>query len=92
MDAEPIRMRVYGMFRMTRTGYLIVQGTLAAALVAAILWWVLSGMADRWRHVWVLYRLQWIFGALLIFESIETYFMLSAFHRKQRIAERSRRR
>jgi hypothetical protein len=92
MDAEPIRIRVYGLFRMTRRSYLIIQGMVGLVLVAAILWWLLSGFVNNWPNIWLLRNLHWLIAAVLVYETLETYFVLSAFHMKQRIAERSRRR
>jgi hypothetical protein len=92
MAEPPIRMRVYGLFQLTRKGYLVLQGLIGAVLAAGILWWLLAGMGRQWPNVWALVNLHWILAALLICEAFETYFMLSAFHHKRRIAERERRR
>ncbi len=92
MAEEAIRIRVYGLLRMTRGGYLILQGVLMALLVALIFWWLLAGMPQRFAGQWFPQNLHWLFVAGLVFEAFETYFVLSAFHHKQRIAERAKRR
>jgi len=91
MSDEPIRIRVYGLLRLTRRAYLVLQFLTMALLLGLVFWWPLAGMPRRFSGNWLLRNLHWLFVAGLVFMVFETYFMLSAFHHKQRIADRAKR-
>ena len=91
MTEEPIRVRVYGLVRLTRGGYLVLQSVLYAGLVGLLTWWLAAGMHHRFAGNMLLRNLQWLFVAGLMFITFDMYFVLGSFHRKHRIAERVRR-
>ena len=94
---EPVRVRVYGLFPLTKRRYLgqAVAGVVATLLVFVGWWFAWPPMRDRLTRpglppsairdviVAVMNNVPWILLAVLVYKGIEVFFVLRAFARKE---------
>ena len=92
----PVRVKVYGLFGMTRRTYLVCQAlTLVvglAALAFAMSWRpvAVSLPTDRQRFFLTLFQLfPWLVLLILLLGALETWLVLRQFARKQAEADRA---
>src|SRR5947209_5155259 len=99
----PVRVRVDGVFNMTRRTFLVVQAiTLLVCLAAmataiwAPFWWPVvknrdGALTPRQRALLLLLDwLPWVALVVLVFEALKTWLVLRQFARKQAEADRAR--
>ena len=94
-NVEPVRVRVYGLYPLTKRRYLTqaVAGVVMAALIFVGWWFGWPPLRDRLAQrelpatmafvVAVLNHVPWILLAALAFKAVEVYFVLRAFARKE---------
>jgi hypothetical protein len=99
---EPVRVKVYGLFSLTKRRYLTQAGTGGVFVVLIFAgWWFgwpplrdrltgaeASASAFRDLLVAVLNNVPWILLAVLVYKAIEVFFVLRAFARQ--LASRGR--
>ena len=92
---EPVRVKVYGLFSLTKRRYLAqaVAGVIFAVLILVGWWFGWPPLRDRLMGaqapasavrdflVAVLNNLPWILLAVLVYKAIEVFFVLRAFAR-----------
>jgi hypothetical protein len=93
---EPVRVKVYGLFSLTKRRYLTqaVTGGVFVLLIFAGWWFGWPPLRDRLTHaeapasafrdllLAVLNNMPWILLALLVYKAIEVFFVLRAFNRR----------
>jgi hypothetical protein len=92
---EPVRVKVYGLYPLTKRRYLTqaVAGVVMAVLILVGWWFGWPPLRDRLMQrelpaamtavVAVLNNVPWILLAALVFKAIEVFFVLRAFARKE---------
>jgi len=92
---EPVRIKVYGLFSLTKRRYLTqaVAGVVVAALLLIGWWFGWPPLRDRLTQhelpaamavvVAVLNNVPWILLAAVAFKAIEVFFVVRAFVRKE---------
>jgi hypothetical protein len=94
----PVRVKVYGLFRMTRRTYLALQSlflVVVATAVAVGLWWprktLTAGNLTQRQKVFLLMldMLPWVALVFLLLGGLETWLILRRFARKQAEADRA---
>jgi hypothetical protein len=93
---EPVRVKVYGLFSLTRRRYLTqaVSGVVFVGLIFTGWWFGWPPLRDRLTRVEapesafrdllvaVLNNVPWILLALVVYKAIEVFFVLRAFARR----------
>jgi hypothetical protein len=92
---EPVRVKVYGLFSLTKRRYLAqaVAGVIFAVLILVGWWFGWPPLRDRLTRaevaasafrdllVGVLNNVPWIVLAVLVYKAVEVFFVLRAFAR-----------
>jgi hypothetical protein len=88
---SPIRIRYYGLFRLSKRAYLTLQVPVLAICFCALLVVLVSperfGINARGMHpvsIWVLDHLLWIVAAATVLEVLDTIFVLRRFAQHER--------
>jgi hypothetical protein len=93
-DVEPVRVKVYGLFSLTKRRYVgqAIAGVVFALLILAGWWFGWPPLRDRLTSappsalrdflVAILGNVPWIVLAVLVYKAIEVFFVLRAFARR----------